>query len=1033
MPKSNNYLTDIKKLDIKDLKTLFLLFEAQIKGKQDDNKYLLENLIKLLAKWNQGSKIGDKLTNAFISDLWNALEHPPTSSLGSEYMYRAADGGFNNIRIPDLGRSGTPYARIAKPVKLQNIALPDPGVIFDALLVRENKFQPHPNKISSMLFYLASIIIHDIFRTDHYDFNISNTSSYLDLAPLYGSNQQEQDTVRTFKDGKLKPDCFSEKRILGFPPGVGVILIMFNRFHNYVVSKLAAINENGRFRKPSNPSAKDEWIKYDNDLFQTGRLITCGLYVNCVLKDYVRTILNLNRTDSKWNLDPRTEEGKSLFDIQVPEGVGNQVAAEFNVIYRWHSAISERDDQWTQNLYSNLFPGKDSDEVTLEEFLRTLDEFEKKIPMDPMDRKFANLSRDSDGKFSDDDLVNILETSICDISGSFGANTVPKILRSVEILGIVQSRAWRMASLNEFREASGLLRHKTFEDINPDPTVCKKLRNLYDHPDCVEFYAGLIVEKPKPPMNPGSGLCVNFTTSYSILSDAVSLVRGDRFFTTDYTAKHLTNWGFKEVESDTSIDEGCVLFKLILRAFPHHFKDNSIYAHFPFVIPDENLKIQRTLGRANKYCWDKSKREIDPVVLKSHAAAQMVLNDQTNWKFIGDQNISLLQINSSNSAHPDQLETEVKEFYQKTAAQLFKEYTFEDPGKRANQVDIVRNISNLVNTRFAAYLFNISIKTNENPSGKFMDYEIYKNLALLYTSSALNYDVAKGFELREAALKLNNQLSKLIIKNIDQIRSPGLFSQLRAKLNKSAILPPIGSTLLQKIVKDKISSTDIVLNHVLPTAAFIAVEWSQVFCQAVDFFLEAGSRFLPDLYTCSHANTPEADEKIERYFLEGVRLSSISGIYRIYQPLSNDDAPMTEIQDGAQTFAISKGQRVFVDLPVASSDPNIYSDPTEVILTRPLDTYLQYGFGPHQQATSKDISIIAMITMFKTVFGLKGLRRAQGSGPNGSWAWGESQGQLKKVEIPPPLPGVSSSSYMTRDQSNFCPFPTTMNISWDLE
>lgn len=65
------------------------------------------------------------------------------------------------------------------------------------------------------------------------------TSSYLDLAPLYGSFQSEQDLVRTFKDGKLKPDCFSEKRILGFPPGVGVMLIMFNRFHNYIVTQLA--------------------------------------------------------------------------------------------------------------------------------------------------------------------------------------------------------------------------------------------------------------------------------------------------------------------------------------------------------------------------------------------------------------------------------------------------------------------------------------------------------------------------------------------------------------------------------------------------------------------------------------------------------------------------------------------------------------------------------------------------------------------------------------------------------------------------
>lgn len=69
----------------------------------------------------------------------------------------------------------------------------------------------------------------DLFRTSHEDKNVSLTSSYLDLSPLYGSNQEEQNAMRTFQLGKIKPDCFSEKRLLGFPPGVGVFLIMFNR------------------------------------------------------------------------------------------------------------------------------------------------------------------------------------------------------------------------------------------------------------------------------------------------------------------------------------------------------------------------------------------------------------------------------------------------------------------------------------------------------------------------------------------------------------------------------------------------------------------------------------------------------------------------------------------------------------------------------------------------------------------------------------------------------------------------------------
>lgn len=136
----------------------------------------------------------------------------------------------------------------------------------------------------------------DLFWTDYRDMTKNKTSSYLDLSPLYGSNQEMQDSVRTFQDGMLKPDTFADKRLIGMPPGVGVLLIMLNRFHNNVATNLAAINEGGRFTKPSVPNNGDErlaaaWKKYDNDLFQTARLVTSGLYINITLLDYVRNII----------------------------------------------------------------------------------------------------------------------------------------------------------------------------------------------------------------------------------------------------------------------------------------------------------------------------------------------------------------------------------------------------------------------------------------------------------------------------------------------------------------------------------------------------------------------------------------------------------------------------------------------------------------------------------------------------------------------------------------------------------------------
>ena len=54
-------------------------------------------------------------------------------------------------------------------------------------------------------------------------------------------------------------------------------MIMFCRFHNHVAEHLAKINEDGRFTAPSADLPEGEkkaaaWKKYDNDLFQTGRL-----------------------------------------------------------------------------------------------------------------------------------------------------------------------------------------------------------------------------------------------------------------------------------------------------------------------------------------------------------------------------------------------------------------------------------------------------------------------------------------------------------------------------------------------------------------------------------------------------------------------------------------------------------------------------------------------------------------------------------------------------------------------------------------
>lgn len=737
-----------------DVKTFISLIKSKLRGNEplDDHSMLMERVIQLVAGLPTTSRNRMLLTDQLIDELWYSLDHPVLNYVGDKYIYRSADGSNNNPLYPHLGAAGTTYARSVRPTIMPPGALPDPGLIYDTVMRRSSQgYRKHPNNVSSILWYWATIIIHDLFWTDFRDMSKSMTSSYLDLSPLYGSNQDMQNSIRTFQDGKLKPDSYADKRLQGMPPGVSVLLIMFNRFHNHVAVHLAAINEGGRFTPPPGPrpgltnplpsSGESEeadaaerqseaaWKKYDEDLFQTARLITSGLYINITLVDYVRNIVNLNRCDTTWTLDPRQEMGRDAgTSAGAASGTGNVVSAEFNLCYRWHSCISEKDDKWIQSLYSNLFGKSNITDITTQDMVMGFSKFEKSIPDDPAHRTFNNYQRNPEtGRFNDDDLVDCITTSIEDCAGAFGARNVPLSMKPVEILGILQGRRWKVAGLNEFRKHFGLKPYDTFEELNSDPEVAGCLRYLYEHPDFVELYPGIVAEEAKEPMVPGVGIAPTYTISRVVLSDAVCLVRGDRYYTTDYSPRALTNWGYQEVQYDLNINHGCCFYKLFLRAFPNHFKNNSVYAHYPMVIPSENHRILTSLNRAELFSWDRpvfspyfggelatqaqknsAKNGYSNRSRKSHGHSNS--NDNSNnktlhsgndYEHVWDETITQLVGKKHVKISPSRMrlsgegwEQDVAGAYTQMIEQLLQEQSFGMAGSRS--VDVVRDVGNAV-------------------------------------------------------------------------------------------------------------------------------------------------------------------------------------------------------------------------------------------------------------------------------------------------------------------------------------------------
>lgn len=106
--------------------------------------------------------------------------------------------------------------------------------------------------------------------------------------------------------------------------------------------------------------------------------------------------------------------------------MGNQVSAEFNLLYRFHSVISLRDEKWLNEFFKSIYQGatKPLDELTPQELMQGLLKYEQSIDADPSKREFGGIKRGPDGKFKDEDLVRIMKESIEDPAG----NVCPGVL-----------------------------------------------------------------------------------------------------------------------------------------------------------------------------------------------------------------------------------------------------------------------------------------------------------------------------------------------------------------------------------------------------------------------------------------------------------------------------------------------------------------------------------------------------------------------------------------------------------------------------
>ncbi len=128
-------------------------------------------------------------------------------------------------------------------------------------------------------------------------------------------------------------------------------------------------------------------------------------------------------------------------------------------------------------------------------------------------------------------------------------------------------------------------------------------------------------------------LGIGYTVSRAILSDAIALTRGDRFFTHDFTPYNLTSWGFADCQRDpNAFGFGSTLGRMFLRTLPKNYTENSVYTFFPFMTPDSMQTNLTKLDVLYQYDINKPQPQAPSYTFTDYNAVSQILKSEKDFE-----------------------------------------------------------------------------------------------------------------------------------------------------------------------------------------------------------------------------------------------------------------------------------------------------------------------------------------------------------------------------------------------------------------
>lgn len=341
--------------------------------------------------------------------------------------------------------------------------LPDAKTIVDKFLTRQ-EFKPDPLNSSVLFPFFAQHFTHQFFKTDLTKgpgFTWGNHG--VDVSHIYGKNLAAENALRTFKDGKMKTQVINGEEwpplvkdapvdmryspstpenqrfaigheLFGLLPGLLMYSTIWLREHNRVCDVMRAEHP--------------EWT--DEQIFQTVKLILLGETIKIVIEDYVQHISNYNY---KLKFKPEILFGQS-------HQYSNRITVEFNHLYHWHPLMPD-----FFNISGQIYTVKDH-------------LFNTQVLVDHGINSFVeSFSRQRAGQMT---------------HHNHGKTTTHIALQTIE-----HGRKLRLQPLNQYRVLFNLPAYKSFEEMTGDKHLAAELEELYGDIDAMEFYVGLMLEKPR--------------------------------------------------------------------------------------------------------------------------------------------------------------------------------------------------------------------------------------------------------------------------------------------------------------------------------------------------------------------------------------------------------------------------------------------------------------------------------------------------------------------------------------------------------